>query len=73
MKAYLITTGTIFAVVTVLHVARMAGEMRNQFTTDPSQAWSYVLLTLVTAALSIWAFRLLPRLPRSAARPPDAS
>ena len=59
MKAYLITTGALFGLLTFAHVWRVIVE-RN-LATDP---W-YIVITLVAAALSIWAFRLL----RVAARP----
>ena len=64
MKAYLGTTGVLFALVTVLHLARSA-EMWHRFATDPWFVLGYALLTLLTAALSVWAWRLFPRLPRS--------
>jgi len=64
MKAYLGTTGVIFALVTVLHLARSA-EMWQRFASDPWFVSFYVLLTCVTAALSIWAWKLFPRLPRT--------
>jgi hypothetical protein len=56
MKAYLITTGTIFALIVVAHVLRAIDEgpgmARNPF---------FILLTLLAAGLSVWAFRLLKR------------
>jgi hypothetical protein len=54
MKAYLLTTGTVFALVTVAHIWRVFAES-TQLARDP---W-FVLLTIVTAGLSIWAWRLL--------------
>jgi len=53
MRAYLLTTGAIFGLVTVLHLWRMLGES-PRLATDP---W-FVLLTVATAALCLWAWRL---------------
>jgi hypothetical protein len=60
MKAYLITTGVIFALVTVLHIARMVTEW-SHFGNDPVELVSYTLLTLLTAALAGWAWKIFPR------------
>lgn len=54
MRAYLLVTGTVFALVTLAHVWRVIAES-SRLASDP---W-FVLLTLVTAALSVWAFRLV--------------
>ena len=54
MKAYLLTTGSIFGLVTVAHVWRIFAE-RAELARDP---W-YLMLTVLTAALCAWAFRLL--------------
>ena len=54
IKAYLMTTGTIFGLLVVAHVWRVFGEDRN-LARDPS----YILITLVAAALCLWAFHLL--------------
>lgn len=58
MKAYVITTGIIFALITIAHLARMATETR--VLTEPL----YLLLTLLSAALAIWAVVVLRRLSR---------
>ncbi len=59
MKAYVITTGLVFALVTVAHVARV-------FMEDLALARSpeYVVITLFTAGLSVWAWRVLRGLPK---------
>jgi len=57
MKAYLVITGVIFALITVAHVWRAVVE--PQLATDP---W-YVLLTLAVASLGVWAAVLLRRWP----------
>lgn len=54
MKAYLVTTGTIFGLITIAHVWRVIVESRA-LATDP---W-FILLTILAAGLCVWAFRLL--------------
>jgi hypothetical protein len=54
MKAYLITTGTVFGLLAFAHVWRVIGESRS-LGVDP---W-FVLITVISAAMSVWAFRLL--------------
>lgn len=56
MKAYVITTGVIFGLLTIAHVARMIGENHGL----AEDAW-YVAITLATAALCAWAFVVLRR------------
>jgi hypothetical protein len=53
MKAFLITAGTVFGLVVVAHVARMFSE--PQLVREP---WFWAL-TVLSAALSAWAWRLL--------------
>ncbi len=54
MKAYIMTTGALFGLITVAHVLRMISE-GAELATDPF----YALLTLAAAALSYWAWRLI--------------
>lgn len=54
MKAYLLVTGTIFGLLTLAHVWRVVAES-TRLAADP---W-YVLITVLSAALCLWAFRLL--------------
>jgi hypothetical protein len=54
MKIYVMTTGTVFGLITVAHVLRIIAEGPHLMT-DP---W-FVLLTVATAALCLWAWRLL--------------
>ena len=54
MRAYLISTGAIFALVALAHVWRVIAES-PELATDP---W-FVLLTILAVAMSAWAFRLL--------------
>jgi hypothetical protein len=55
MKTYVMTTGAIFGLLTLAHVWRMIEE--RQFATEP---W-YVLVTALSAAMSLWAWRLVWR------------
>jgi hypothetical protein len=59
MKAYVITTGIIFALITIAHVLRMTLE-NPRLATDP---W-FLLLTVLVAALAVWAYYLLRALGR---------
>jgi hypothetical protein len=54
MKTYVMTTGAIFGLITLSHLLRVIEEGRH-VATDPF----FVLLTVLAAALSVWAFRLL--------------
>jgi hypothetical protein len=54
MKTYVMTTGAIFGLITLSHLLRVVEEGRH-VATDPF----FVLLTVLAAALSVWAFRLL--------------
>jgi hypothetical protein len=56
MKAYLITTGTVFGLIVLAHLWRVLAE-GPRLATDPV----FVLLTTAAAALSFWAWRLLGR------------
>lgn len=60
MKAYVITTGAIFGLITLAHIWRIFAE-HEHLATDP---W-YILLTVLTAALFLWGCRLLWQSPRS--------
>ena len=54
MKAYLLTTGTVFGLLTLVHVWRAIAES-TLLSSDP---W-FILITVLSAALCVWAFRLL--------------
>ena len=56
MRAYVITTGIVFAVLIALHVLR-AIEEGPQLLKEPP----FVLTTLAAAALFVWAMSLLRR------------
>ena len=59
MKAFLTTTGTVFGLITIAHVARVIAE-GPRVATDPV----FILLTLLAAGLCAWAFWLLRSLGR---------
>ena len=59
MRAYVLTTGILFGIVTLAHVWRMIQE--RPMATAP---W-YILITVATGALAVWAWRLLRRSRRS--------
>jgi len=54
MKAYVITTGAVFGLLTLAHVWRVLAEDPH-LATDPL----FVLITVAAAALCLWAWRLL--------------
>ena len=56
MKLYIITSGLIFALIAVAHIARMATESIHVLR-EPL----FLVLTLIAAGLSIWAFVVLRR------------
>ena len=56
MRAYVITTGIVFAVLTAVHVLR-AIEEGPQLLKEPV----FVLTTLAAATLFVWAMSLLRR------------
>ncbi|HWX21736.1 MAG TPA: hypothetical protein VN578_17665 [Candidatus Binatia bacterium] len=58
MKAYLVTTGIVFALITVAHILRVFAE-GPRLAKDPF----FILLTLLAAGLSVWAWRLLRSAP----------
>jgi hypothetical protein len=54
MKAYVMTSGTIFGLLALAHLLRIITES-PRLATDP---W-YVLITVAAAALCVWAWRVL--------------
>lgn len=62
MKFYLAVTGTVFGLLTLAHLWRIVAESRG-LATEP---W-FVAITVISAAFSIWAFRLLLRSRRTRA------
>jgi hypothetical protein len=59
VKAYVITTGAVFGLLTLAHVWR--GFVEPHLAKEP---W-FILITLTTFALCLWAWRLLARSSRS--------
>jgi hypothetical protein len=59
MKAYVITSGSIFGLIVVAHILRVIEE-GTHLATSPS----YILLTAAAAGLCFWAWRVLRLLPR---------
>jgi hypothetical protein len=57
MKAYLITTGTVFALMAIMHLVRAIAEYATLFT-EPGYFLGMTALGMVSASLSIWAWRL---------------
>ena len=57
MKAYILTTGTVFGLLVAAHVWRIMAE-RHSLLSDPM----FVVITLAAAALSLWAWWLAWRM-----------
>lgn len=56
MRAYVITTGVVFGLLTLAHLLRIAGE-NPRLAADPG----YLAITAASAALCAWAFVVLRR------------
>jgi len=56
MKAYMITTGIVFALIAIAHIARVATES-TRILHEPI----FLLLTVLAAGLAVWAFVVLRR------------
>lgn len=54
MKTYLITTGTVFGLLAIAHLWRVIQES-SELARDP---W-FLIITIVAAGFSFWAFSLL--------------
>ena len=54
MRTYIMITGAVFGLITVAHIVRIIVEGPH-VATNPF----YIILTLVTAGLTFWAWRLL--------------
>lgn len=61
MRTYLLVTAIAFALLALAHVWRVIDESTSLLR-DP---W-FVLTTVISAALSVWAFRLWRKAPRAA-------
>ena len=58
MKAYVLSTGILFGVITLAHVWRMAVE--RPLASDPA----YIAITTVAAVLGVWSWRVFRRVSR---------
>ena len=63
MRAYIITTGVIFAAIALVHILRVFAE-GLRLAKDPI----FILLTVLAAGLAVWAWRLA-----AAGSPPPAA
>ena len=57
MKVYVIITGVIFALITIAHIVRLVTES-TRVLTEPV----FLVFTILSAALVVWAITLLRRL-----------
>lgn len=55
MKTYVVTTGAVFGLLTAVHLWRMIEE--THLATDPG----FILVTVASAALCVWAWRVVRR------------
>jgi len=58
VKAYLRTTGILFALFGAWHVYELFALLRSS-ETDPGMAIALVVIIVFCGALSVWAFRVL--------------
>ncbi len=54
MKTYVVTTGTVFGLLVIVHLWRIAEEGAHA----AGNPW-FLLVTVISAALSVWAWRLV--------------
>jgi hypothetical protein len=64
VRAYLVTTGILFALLAVAHILRTIGES-SRFTSDPWFILEGPGIGIAAAGLCIWAWRLLRLHPTS--------
>ena len=57
MKTYVITSGTIFGLLTLAHIARM---VRESWILAKEPA--YMAITLAAAAMAVWAWRVFVKM-----------
>jgi hypothetical protein len=57
MKTYVVTSGTIFGLLTLAHIARIVRE-----TSLLMQEPAYMLITVAAAAMTVWAWRVYVRM-----------
>ena len=61
LRVYLLVSGSIFALVTLLHLVRVVKQLDLQIGDWAAPAWVSWIGTVVPAALSFSAFRLAKR------------
>jgi len=66
MKAYLFTTGALFAILAVAHLARTIAES-SRLTTDPGFILEGPGIGIIAAGIAVWAWRLLRAAPADGA------
>ena len=59
MRLYVLTTGVIFALLALAHVFRVIQEAHH-LASDP---W-FLIITVIAALLSVWAFTVARRMPK---------
>jgi hypothetical protein len=64
MKAYIITTGVVFTLIALAHAARIVDEGPH-LAREPF----FIITTVMAVGLSIWAWRVLGQLRRTAKSP----
>jgi hypothetical protein len=64
MKSYFTVTGTLFGLLAFAHLARTIAEWRR-LSTEPWFLLEGPGIALIAGALSVWAWHLLRRAPRS--------
>jgi len=60
MKAYVMTTGGLFGLLVVAHIWRVIEEGPG-----PAKDPFFILITVAGAALCLWAWQVLRRMPRA--------
>jgi hypothetical protein len=58
MKAYLVTTGSVFALIALMHLLKAINEW-SLLSTRPAYFLSMAALGVLAGAFSAWAWRLL--------------
>ena len=67
-KNYLFLSGLIFGFFALLHIVRLVTHIAVQVGAVEFPLWGSWLVLLLSAAMSIWAFRLIDMLPRNLKR-----
>ncbi len=60
MKAYVTTTGALFALLVLVHLWRALAEGPQKFA-DPF----FICTTVLSAGLAVWAYRVRAKIPRA--------